>query len=73
MMPNVLKSAGMSKIMENAERLNNYMKSIDEDLRNMQQAFNNNFKLYADALDKLQEDLAEIHKKVDELCKTKKG
>ena len=37
-----MKKLGMNEIMQGSERLNNYLKSIDEDLKNLQQAFNKN-------------------------------
>ena len=37
-----IKTLGMNEIRQGSERLNNYLKSIDEDLKNLQQAFNKN-------------------------------
>lgn len=64
---NVLKD---SKVMENAQRLNNYMESIDNDLKAMQQAFNKNMEILANSqkelnnkLDALKQDIQHLKKK----------
>lgn len=41
----MLQQMGMKQVIENSERLNRYMKSIDDDLKALQEAFNNNITL----------------------------
>ena len=39
---NALRKIGMGKIMENADKLNNYMKSVDERQRDTMESMNHN-------------------------------
>lgn len=56
-----------SKVLENAQRLNNYMQSIDEDLKAMQQAFNKNMEILANSQRELNNKLDSIQQEIQKL------
>jgi len=56
----MLQNLGMKQIVESSQRLNNYMKSVDEDLKALQQAFNHNLTILVEKIDNLE-------KKIDRL------
>lgn len=52
--------------MDGAERLNNYMASVDEQLKDIIEAFNENMNLMGDKIEGLENKIDVLHKKLDE-------
>ena len=49
----------MKEILKGSDLMMNYLKSIDEDLKGLQVAFNQNFKV-------ISQEIKELNKKIDE-------
>ena len=55
----------MREITKNAERLNNYMRSVDDDLKKIRDTFNANFGLLGKALEGFEKRLEGIERVLD--------
>lgn len=60
-------SLDQKEVFERGERLERYMKSVDDDLRQIASAVNQNFKLMLEVLEALQVELKEIKKELKEV------
>lgn len=59
-MVNIFKEMGMKEIVENGQRLNNYLKSVDEDLKALVSTFNDNTIKIQKRLEQLDTRIAEL-------------
>jgi hypothetical protein len=57
---NKLKELGNNQIINGAERLNNHLKSFNDDIRTLQEAFNCNTKVIIKKLSVIEEKLDKI-------------
>lgn len=57
---NPMQKMGLKGVQEGAERLNRYMSSVDEDLKQIVEALNNNFLWFKQKLESIDERLARL-------------
>jgi len=53
----VTKKIGMGEILKGSKRLNNYLESIDRDLKDLQESFNINMLNFAEKLENIEKKL----------------
>lgn len=68
---NKLKDIGQNKMIEGAERLNNHLQSFCDDIRALQEAFNNNTTVLINRMSTIEERLQVIEKKLDKILDQK--
>lgn len=55
-----MKKVGMNEILKGSERLNNYLQTIDEDLKSLQETFNKNTITLFEKLEELEKEIKKL-------------
>ena len=52
---------GMKQIIKQGDKLSRYMQSVDDDIKKLQKAFNNNMEYFAQKIDSIEKKLDEMN------------